>query len=108
MPISLPELIWPSALLEAGPPEDPSILLSAPAAIGQSPHRVVAVRINPSTLAADYRADLEEAIYADCQVEDMLDELTFLEDIDKSVLVSMAGSSYVIWVVPSSDARNER
>jgi hypothetical protein len=103
MPIPLPELNWPPELLEEGPPEDPSILLGGPAAIGKAPHRVVAVRINPRTLGVDYRTDLDEDVYADWQMEDMLDELTFLEDIDRSVLVPLSGGSYVIWLMPFGD-----
>jgi hypothetical protein len=104
MPIRFPEPRWPSELLEEGPPEDPSILLSGAAEIGQSPHRVMAVRLNPGTLAVDYRADLEEDVYADYQLEGMLDELTFLDDIDKSVLVPIEGQHYVIWMIPFSHA----
>jgi hypothetical protein len=106
MPVRLPEPKWPSELQEQGPLEDPSILLAGAATIGKAPHRVVAVRMNPRTLAIDYRPDLEEDIYADCQVDAMLEELTFLEDIDQSVLVPMAGSSYVIWMMPSGDVRD--
>jgi hypothetical protein len=36
-------------------------------------------------------------VYADYQLEDMLDELTFMDDIDKSVLVPMSGGAYVRW-----------
>jgi hypothetical protein len=103
MPVHLPEPKWPSDLLEQGPPEDPSILLSGPAEVGNAPHRVLAVRINPRTLSVDYRNDLEEEVYADYQLEDMLDELTFLDDLDQSVLVPMAGGSYVIWMMPAGD-----
>lgn len=103
MPIHLPEPRWPSELLEEGPPEDPAILLGGAAEIGKAPHRVMAVRLNPKTLAVDYRADLEEDVYADYQLEGMLDELTFLDDIDKSVLVPIEGGHYVIWMMPFSD-----
>ncbi len=107
MPIRLPEPRWPSELLEQGPPEDPSILLSGAAEIGKAPYRVLAVRLNPNTLAVDYRADLNEDIYADYEVESMLDELTVLDDIDKSVLVPIAGGHYVVWMLPFSDAGRE-
>ena len=103
MPVRLPEPRWPAELLEEGPPEDPSILLGGAAEIGKAPHRVLAVRLNPSTLSVDYRADLEEGIYGDYQLEDMLDELTFLDDIDKSVLVPIEGGYYVIWMMPFSE-----
>ncbi len=100
MPVRLPAPSWPSELEEEGPPEDPAILLGGAAEIGRAPHRVLAVRLDPLTLAVDYRADLQEEVYADYQLEDMLDELTFLEDIDKTVLVPMAAGHYVIWMMP--------
>ena len=105
MPVCLPEPRWPSELLEEGPPEDPSILLGGPAEIGKAPHRVLAVRLNRNTLAIDYRTDVAEDIYADYQLEGMLDELTFLDDIDKSVLVPIEGAHYVVWMVPFSGDR---
>jgi hypothetical protein len=107
MTVRLPAPQWPPELFEQGPPEDPSILLSAPAAIGSAPHRVLAIRINPRTLAADYRTNLDEEVYADSQIEDMLDELTFLDDIDQSVLVSMEGGSYVVWMMPYRDTHDD-
>jgi hypothetical protein len=107
MPVRLPEILWPPELLEEGPPEDRSILLGGPAAIGKAPHRVVAVRINPQTLGVDYRTDVDEDVYADCQVEELLEELTFLEDIDQSVLVALASGSYVIWMMPFGDTERE-
>ena len=105
MPVCLPEPRWPSELLEEGPPEDPSILLGGAAEIGKAPHRVLAVRLNPNTLAVDYRRDLEEDVYADYQLEGVLDELTFLDDIDKSVLVPIGGGHYVVWMIPFSFER---
>jgi hypothetical protein len=104
MPVRLPEPHWPSELLEKGPPEDPTILLAGAAEIGNAPYRVLAVRLNPGSLSVDYRRDLEEEIYGDYQLEDMLDELTFLDDIDKSVLVPIDGGHYVIWMMPFSRA----
>ena len=103
MPVRLPEPLWPSELQEEGPPEDPGILLAGAAEIGKARHRVLAVRLNPNTLAVDYQTEVEEEIYADYQLEDMLDELTFLDEIDKSVLVPMADGHYVIWMIPSGD-----
>jgi hypothetical protein len=104
MPVQFPAPEWPAELLEAGPPEDASILLSGPARIGEAPYRVLAVRINPNTLAVDYRYDLGEDVYADYQLEDTLEELTFLNDIDKSVLVTVGQGHYVIWMLPAGDS----
>jgi hypothetical protein len=94
-------------LLEAGPPEDPFILLSGPARIGEVPYRILAVRVNPNTLAVDYRYDLEEDVYADYELEDTLEELTFLDDIDRSVLVTIEHGQYVVWMLPSGDTRQD-
>jgi hypothetical protein len=101
MPVQLPAPEWPYELLESGPPEDPFILLSGPATIGEAPYRVLAVRVNPNTLGIDYRYDLGEDVYADFQLDEMLDEFTFLDDIDKSVLVPIEHGHYVIWMLPS-------
>jgi hypothetical protein len=103
MPVQCPAPVWPSELLEAGPPDDPFILLSGPARIGGAPYRVLAVRINPNTLGINYRDDLAEDVFADYQLEDILDELTFLDDIEKSVLVAIEHGHYVIWMLPFSD-----
>ena len=78
MPVRLPALNWPVELLENGPDEDPSILLSGAAAIGTVLHRILAVRVNPSHAQVDFRADLDEAVYADYQLEVMLEELNVL------------------------------
>jgi hypothetical protein len=104
MPIRLPEPRWPSELTEEGPPEDSLILLGGAAEISKAPYRVLAVRLNPNTLTVDYRADLNEDIYAEYEIEATLDELTVLYDIDKSVLVPIAGAHYVVWMLPFSAA----
>jgi hypothetical protein len=102
MPVQLPAPKWPLELLEAGPSEDPFILLSGAATIAGAPYRVLAVRVDPATLGVDYRYDLGEEVYADYQLEDTFDELTFLDDIDKSVLVSIQHGHYVIWMLPAA------
>ena len=107
MPVQLPAPEWPPELLEAGPPQDPFILLSGPARIGEAPYRVLAVRVNPKTLGVDYRYDLGEDVYADYQLEDTLDALTFLDDIDKSVLVPIEQGHYVIWMLPFGDTGHD-
>lgn len=103
MPVQLPLPEWPPELLEAGPPADPFILLSGPARIGEAPYRVLAVRLNPNTLGVDYRYDLGEDVYAGYQLEEMLDEFTFIDDLDKAVLVPIEHGHYVIWMLPSGD-----
>jgi hypothetical protein len=43
-------------------------------------------------------------VYADYRLEDMPDDLTFMDDIDKSVLVPMSGGAYVRWMMPDRDS----
>lgn len=107
MPIQLPQTVWPSVLTEEGPSQDPSILLSGMATIGPAPHRMLAVRIDPTTLAVDYRSDLDETVYADYQLDELVDDLTFLDDLDASVLVPMGGSDYVVWIMPYAELAEE-
>jgi hypothetical protein len=106
MPVPLPELLWPSELVEQGPPEDPSILLSAAAEVGGVRHRILAVRVNPHALSIDYRAGVDDDSYAASQLDERFEGLTFLEDISTSNLVQMAGASYLIWMMPFDDSRN--
>ncbi len=103
MPVRLPELNWPLELLEKGPEEDPSILLSGAAEIGTVPHRILALRVNPSHAQVDFRADLDEAVYADYQLEVMLDELNVFDNVDRSAVVPLESGDYVIWMVPSAE-----
>ena len=107
MPIRFPQSRWPAELMEEGPDEDPSILLSGTAEIGDAPHRVVAVRVRKADLQVDFRVDLdEEEAYADYPLEAMLDELDFFDDFDRSVVVPLESGNYVIWMVPSGDERS--
>jgi hypothetical protein len=102
MVVQIPPEERPTELVEQGPGEDPFILLAGPAAIGRAPHRVLALRVNPVTLAVDYRRDLDEEIYADLQLEEIFDEVTFLADIHRSALFEIEGSSYVFRMTPFS------
>jgi hypothetical protein len=95
---------WPRELLEAGPPEDPFILLSGSTRIGAAPHKIVAIRIDPTTLAIDYRLNLGDDIYDAYLLEEMVEEMTFLEDIDQSVLVPNERGQYLIWMFPSRNS----
>jgi hypothetical protein len=100
MAIFFPEPRWPSELLEEGPEEDRSVLLRGAAEIAGARHRILAVRVGRSTLEVDVRDDLDESIYDDYRLQDMLDELGFFENVDQSVLVHLETGHYVIWMVP--------
>ncbi len=106
MPIRFPEPRWPVELLEEGPEEDPSILLGGVAEIGNARHRISAVRVNLRPLRVDFRADLKKYIYADHELEAMLDELNFFGSIDQSAVVPLENGTYVVWMMPAGDERS--
>jgi hypothetical protein len=106
MAIKLPEPGWPAEMLEAGPPEDPTILLAAPVDIGATMHRLLAIRIDPDTLMVDFRESVGEDIYEPYDLDLMLDDLEFFDDIDAAGLVTLASGSYVIWMVPYPEGQD--
>jgi hypothetical protein len=112
MQIECPACKWPSLLDQQGPPEDPSILLTATASIGDAAIKIIAARVDPNLDAApDYRTDvpkacyrerghdvvlntiLEEFEYAAAQIGDLLGE----EHLN---IVELATGRYQIWVIP--------
>ncbi|MDA8107033.1 MAG: hypothetical protein M0015_00185 [Betaproteobacteria bacterium] len=113
MPIRQLEWQWPEALEERGPAQDPSILLTGSARIGQVPVQVVAVRINPELVSTpDYRPDVDKAGYRkgalDTLLETILDEseslvagLAELLGEGRSSIVPLPQGSYLVWVIPS-------
>jgi hypothetical protein len=68
MPVRLPDR-RASVRTAGGRAAGSPILLGAPAAVGEEPHQVLADRINPRTLAVDFRHDVDEDLNAECQVE---------------------------------------
>jgi hypothetical protein len=107
MPIALPEIVMPNELTEAGPSDDPEILLSGVVNIGPAPYRLLALRIDPSSLEVDFREDVDEDEYEELELEDMLDDLSMSDDLDASVLVPMNGASYVVWIRPYRDSDDD-
>lgn len=113
MPIRRLEWQWPEALEERGPAQDPSILLTGSARIGQVPVQVVAVRINPELVGVpDYRPDVDEARYRKgalaTLLETILDESEYLvselEELlgkARSSIVPLEQGSYLVWVIPA-------
>ena len=106
MPIRFPEPRWPVELLEEGPEEDPSILLGGVAEIGNARHRILAIRVSWRPISVDFRADLKKYIYADHDLELMLDELKSFCSLDPSVSVPLESGNYIICMVPSADERS--
>lgn len=68
---------WPSVLAEQGPPEDPFILLSGAAPIGETDVQIVAIRSN-ATLR--WLPDYQRGVAADSYHADGLDDVLETED----------------------------
>jgi hypothetical protein len=65
VPIQTPELHWPTELVEAGPQDDPSRLLGGTTSLSGVQHHVYAPRVQLDHITPDFRADLDQSLYAD-------------------------------------------
>jgi hypothetical protein len=112
MPIPSPRCAWPATLDACGPQEDPSILLTGSAEIGDAPARIIAIRIGRMLRRVpDYRNDVPAEIYRTANldagletflenVEDLSAELSdVLGDYGPSVMHLDTGS-YMMWILP--------
>jgi hypothetical protein len=113
MTIECPSCLWPTALEERGPSNDPSILLTGAGRIGETPIQIVAIRINPALrstldckpdlegsdqandLNAALGAILEELEYASAELGSLLGE-------DHSATVELATGFYKVWSLSAS------
>jgi hypothetical protein len=114
MSVQFPASIWPTILDERGPPEDPTILLTGMASIGGASVQIVAIRIDPSLRwAPDYRPEVAEGRYRAEGLADLIEGA--IEDLDsvaaefretlgesRSDIVTLAGQSYMIWLVSAA------
>jgi len=94
-------------LLAVGPKDDPTILLRSIADIEGAAYVVMAIRIDPIRLCADLRDDLARRIYADCPVEEMLDDFGSYTEITDRALVHLSTGAYVIVMMPGIGAAAE-
>lgn len=103
MTVLFPPPQFPSALLEVGPIEDPAILLRGEAVIAGVLHAVIAIRIDAISMSADFRGDLPRQAYANCRVQDMLEDLGAHTEITDDSLVHLTSGRYVVVMIPSSE-----
>ena len=113
MSVECPPCRWPALLEERGPPEDPSILLTGTARIGNTALQIVAIRINPALrFAPDYRREVPEGSYQANDLDEILE--TVLEEFEyvssefeelieenRSTIVELATGRYVVCVIPA-------
>jgi hypothetical protein len=114
MAVAFPDCKWPASLEEQGPPEDPSILLTGTAYIGDAVIKIIAIRVNLLRRATpDYRPDVPIAGYRDGGYATALDTiLDEFEDVaaqlgeffgeEHTNIVELPTGSYQIWGVPVS------
>jgi hypothetical protein len=115
MSVECPRCEWPAVLEERGPLEDPSILLTGTARVGDTAVQIVAIRINPALrFAPDYKQGLSSVVYGANGLDEILEtvleefeyvssELDQLVGESRSCIVELATGRYVLCIVP--DAR---
>jgi hypothetical protein len=107
---------WPEALVECGPAEDPSILLTGSARVGPVPVQIVALRVDPDVVGwPDYKPEVREEGYrADGLaklLETLADEFDYLvsalEELigeGRASVVPLRQGSYLMLVVSAAFA----
>jgi hypothetical protein len=105
MTVQCPFPEWPSALLEAGPPEDRSILLRGHVMIGPGRFMLTAVRVDPIRLGPDYRPDQALSIYGNHELSGLLDMVSELIGFAAPTTLQLGSGRYVLWMLPSSEER---
>jgi hypothetical protein len=117
MTVECPPCQWPSLLEERGPEDDPSILLTGAAHIGQTAVQVVAIRINATLRwTPDYQRGVAEDSYHANGLDEALEgalegfqsgaaELEEFLGASGSSVVELTTGTYRMWVIPApSDA----
>ena len=90
MTIPCPTPQWPSCLPEVGPQQDPSIFLRSVADVGGAAYELIAIRIDPITMAADLRDEVPMRLYRKLRIAGILDELSVFTDISDRPLVPLS------------------
>jgi hypothetical protein len=104
MTVRCPPLEWPAGLLEAGPPEDRSIVLRGEAMIAEARFTVMAVRVDPIRLGPDFRPGVPSAAYAEYALSGLLDQLSELVEISEAPTLRLSTGAYVMWMLPGGGA----
>ena len=93
---------WPTGLLEVGPPEDGSILLQGEVTIGSAQFSLTAMRVDPISLAPDFRSDRSLTIYANYGLSQLLDVISDLVEISDQSIIQLKTGRYIMWMLPRS------
>ncbi len=99
MSVPCPPMEWPSTLEEAGPAEDPTIVLAGAAQIGGTPFRVTAIRVEPRLRSMpDYRPGLDPIVYECDVLERLLDDLGEVANTDHPRTIELSAGAYVMYM----------
>ena len=101
MTVPLPIHEWPSELLEIGPEQDRSIMLRAPVVIGSAKYMLTAVRIDPVRFGPDYRSEVQQHVYDDYELAQMLELVLELLDLSEPSVLQLETGRYIMWMIPS-------
>jgi hypothetical protein len=112
MSIPFPPCVYPATLDERGPKEDPSILLTGMAAIGNAPALVIAIRISRTPRRTpDYRHDVPTKMYSVNNIDvglktfpgnsdDLTDEPSDALGEQVPSIVQLEPGTYMLWILP--------
>lgn len=107
MTIPFPTPQWPSVLLEIGPAPDRAVLLRGTAEIAGALYQIIAIRIDPISLTADFRDNLPRHAYADCPVQDIMEDLAGHTEITDGSLIHLPTGGYVMLMIPAAERKPE-
>lgn len=82
-----------------GPPNDPSILLTGDAMIGNIAFKVTALRVRRTGRGPDFRDDVAEEDYA-VSLESLMDGVEELSGSIEPSAIELNGALYLLWMVP--------
>ena len=99
MPIRTPAIQWPAELREAGPEEDPTIMLVGHARIADVDFTVTALRMRDGMRLPDYRDSVPRRHY-EATMGAKLGDIEDLVDSIAPSLLSMHAARYLLWMVP--------
>jgi len=103
MTVLCPTAQWPTSLREAGPQQDPAILLRGAASVAGAPYALLAIRIDPARMAPDLREDVPASAYAQTEVAEIMDALMSWTAITEQVLVPLDDGFYALLMLPAGE-----
>jgi hypothetical protein len=101
MQIAAPTVEWPFELSDAGPPEDPAIMLLGDAKISGAHFKITALRMREGLRAPDYRKDVPKFLY-EAALDSMADDIEDLIGSLRPELIVIGDAKYLLWMVPAA------